>query len=117
MKEHEMKPGSVPEGYTKCVSKMLMAGLAFIRKHGLDGLEFKVPADHVGFAANLPPAIPRLTSTDAGRRFLRALEAAAPNQATAFQAICVIDMLSLKTTEWTEQDYAGLQIITKGDAC
>ena len=106
--ESKFDPNNIPEGYTKCVTKMLYAGIAWIRKNGLTGLEFRLPPQEIGLVGALPVLIPRLARTDPARRFLRALEAAAPREATAMQAICVVGMLELPYTEWTESEMADL---------
>ncbi len=104
----------MPDGYAECVEKMMKGGIAWIREHGLSGLEFHLPPEGVMFMCDLPPAIPRLAKTDSGKEFLGALEAAAPGEGTAFQAICVIRILELPETTWSEKDYDGTAQLTRG---
>lgn len=98
----------LPEGYKRCFSQMGGRAVSWFHSRGKAGLEFTLPPLELSLIANLDAVIERFAPTETGREFLRALDAATGNEATAMQACILLRSLGLPVEEWSEAYCAEL---------
>lgn len=107
---------AMPESYVRHMRKMALAAVAWVERHGVEGLAFSLPPDDgVMFIAPLSEeAIGMLATNEKTREFLRALDAATDNEATAFLACQVVRAMYLPVTDWSEELWHAL--LAEGNA-
>jgi len=108
--------GPLPPGYAICFRRMAIAAARWIEERGKEGLAFSLPPDDgVMFIAPLSDeAIEMLGANEMAREFLRAMDAAAEHEATAFLACQIIRAMELPVTDWTEEFWHSM--LAKGNA-
>jgi hypothetical protein len=111
-----------PPGYVAAIRKMALAAVDWVESRGVDGLAFSLPPDDgLMFIAPLSvEAIAMLASNEKSREFLKALDAAASEEGTAFQACQIIRAMELPIEDWSEAYWhsllaEGAALVSRGD--
>jgi hypothetical protein len=96
------------KGYQACLKLMGDCAQRWLATHGRKELSFTLPPQYMAVICNLDALVERLSPTQPGRAFLRALDDASGQEATVMQACAIIRALYLPITEWSESECAEL---------